>query len=302
MTCDKTKLRFLLALVVVFGLSGATAALPQQSPDVSALVKAAAENGRKSKLLAEYTYIWRIQQTDEKKGKRRQTSTTYEAYSPTLKNKGNTRFVMIKTKHDDQPLTPNKLENERQRGVERLLKAEEEAQKINQQHQEAEPPASSIGVYFSFSVNRLFGGDVTLNVKTILQNCDFDSPRQEMIDGRSAIALNFRPKPGASFSKEESFLAQSAGTVWIDAQDKIAVRVEGWPNKTSARTGQPAFVYKQMRLNDGVWLPRSIQINGLIYRELFSKLNTDFLSDFTEYKRFGSEVKDVKLKDPTKQN
>lgn len=301
MTCDKTKLFFLSALLIVFRFFGSVTASPQQTPDVPALIKAAAENGRKSKLLAEYTYIWRTQQTEEKKGKHKQSSITYEAYMPTLKNKGTTRFVMIKTKQDDQPLPPDKLEKERQRGIERLMKAEEDAQQINRQHQE-EPPANSIGVYFSLSVNRLFGGDVALNIKTILQSCDFNSLRQETIDGRPAIALDFRPKPDAKFEKEEAFLAQSVGTIWIDAKDKIVARVEGWPNKSSERKAQPAFVYKQMRLDDGVWLPSSIQINGLTYRELFGKLNTDYLSDFTDYKRFGSEVKDVKLKDPTKQN
>lgn len=301
MIYNKTKLFSLSASLIVSSLLSSATALAQQPPDVPALVKVAAENGRKSKLLTEYTYIWRTQQTSEKKGKRKESSITYEAYSPTLKNKGTTRFVMIKTKQDDQPLPADKLEKERQRGVERLMKAEEDAQQINRQHQE-EPPANSTGVYFSLSVNRLFGGDVTLNVKTILQSCDFDSPRQETIDGRSVIALGFRPKPDAKFEKEEAFLAQTVGTVWIDEKDKIVARVEGWPNKSSERKAQPAFVYKQMRLDDGVWLPSSIQINGLAYSELFGKLNTDYLSDFTDYKRFGSEVKDVKLKDPTKQN
>ncbi len=272
----------------------------QETIDVPSLVKAATENGRKSKLMTEYTYTWRMEQTIEKKGQRKQTSTTYEAYAPTLKNKGVTRFVMLKTKEDDQPLPPDKLEKERQRGIERLMKAEEETQRFNQQHQQEELPASSIGVYFSFSVNRMFGGDVMLNVKTILQNSDFSLPRREMIEGRPVIALDFRPKPDAKFDKEEAFLAQSSGTVRIDEQEKIVVRVEGWPSKSPVRGKHPAFFYQQIRLPEGVWLPSSIQINGLAYRELFGKLGTDFLSDFTDYKRFGSEVKDVKLNDPSK--
>ncbi|MDQ3010657.1 MAG: hypothetical protein M3X11_08160, partial [Acidobacteriota bacterium] len=223
----------------------------------------------------------------------------FEAYFPTLKRKGETKFVLIKTKENDRPIPAARLERERQKATERLLKGEDEAQK-----QQADGKSNdkadekSIGVYFRINAGSFFSG-ISLDVRTLMKSCDFDSPRREMIEGREAIALNFRPKVGASFEKEERYLAQSAGTIWIDATDKVLVRVEGWPRTAAARSGNPAFVYEQMRLPDGHWLPRVGRMNGTAHPALFGT-KYDFVFEFSDYKRFDSEVKDVKLDHPTK--
>lgn len=288
-----------VSVVLLLGAYTCLAAEPV-TVNVPALIKDALEHGRKTNLLNDYTYTWRIEQaTFKKNGQRESSSVTYEAYSPTIKSKGITRFVMIKTKQDDQPLPPDKLEKERQKGIEQMLRAEAEAQRVNQQHPQ-EPSINPIGVYFTLSVKRLFGDDLKLNVRTILQQFDFSAPREEVVAGRPTLVLDFRPKPDAVMPESETFLARSIGTIWIDLQNRIVIRVEGWPSDLAQRAGTPAFIYQQVRLNDGVWMPQSIRVNAATYRSFFGKMNTDFFADFTDYKRFNAEVKDVKLQDPTK--
>jgi hypothetical protein len=277
--------------------------------DIPQLIENALGNGKAARLLSEYTYTLRMaQRKADRKGRITEESETYEAYFPTLKLKGETNFVLIKTKENDRPVTPERLERERQKATERLLKGEEEAQKINKSRGDeragkqpggkdaGEDGEKNVGIYFRMNAGTMFSG-VSLDVRTLLKNCEFDSPRREMIDGREAIALNFRPKPGASFEKEERYLAQSVGTVWIDAADKVLVRVEGWPRAASTRAGNPAFVYEQVRLPDDHWLPRLGRMNCASHTALFGA-SYDFVFEFSNYQHFYSEIKDVRINKP----
>jgi len=302
-------------LLTAYSLFCAVAALAQSAPaggeslDIPKLIENALGNGRAAKLLSEYAYTMRMaQRKADRKGRITEESETYEAYFPTLKRKGETKFVLIKTKENDRPVAPERLERERQKATERLLKGEEEAQKVDNSRADekggksaewqdaGEDSGKNIGIYFRMNAGTMFSG-VSLDVRTLLKNCDFDSPRHEVIDGREAIALNFRPRPGASFEKEQRYLAQSVGTVWIDAADKILVRVEGWPRAAPTRAGNPAFVYEQVRLPDGHWLPRLGRMNCASHPTLFGA-NYDFVFEFGNYQHFYSEIKDVRINKP----
>ena len=50
-----------------------------------------------------------------------------------------------------------------------------------------------------------------------------------------------------------------------------------------------------MRLPEGVWLPRVIRINGADYQKLFDGITTDSTSTFSNFIRFSTEIKDVKV-------
>lgn len=298
-----------LLLLTGLWLFCAVAATAQSVPagssetiNIPELIANALGNGKSAKLLSEYTYTLRMaQRSADKKGRITEESETFEAYFPTLKRKGETKFVLIKTKENDRPLTSERLERERQKATDRLLKAENEAQKQQADEKPSDKPdEKSIGVYFRINAGSFFSG-VSLDVRTLMKSCEFDSPHREMIEGREAIALNFKPKAGTSFEKEERYLAQSAGTIWIDAADKVLVRVEGWPRATATHSGNsagsPAFVYEQMRLPDGHWLPRLGRMNGVAHSALLGS-KYDFVFEFSNYQRFWSEIQGVKMSKP----
>jgi hypothetical protein len=53
-----------------------------------------------------------------------------------------------------------------------------------------------------------------------------------------------------------------------------------------------------MHLPEGVWLPHVIRINGADYQTLFDGITTDTISTFSNYIRFSTEIKDVKVGQP----
>ena len=54
-----------------------------------------------------------------------------------------------------------------------------------------------------------------------------------------------------------------------------------------------------MRLPEGVWLPRVIRINGADYPTLFDGITFETISIFSNYIRFSTEIKDLKVNPPS---
>ena len=272
--------------------------------DIDALIKDALAHGKGDKLLSEYTYTlrWRERLTD-KQGVVKETTELYESYIPTLRRQGNTSAVMLKLTENGVPLPAQKVEKERQRATERLLKAEAESQKQNSRAPLAvDEPSRSKGAYFTIQVGRSGGGAVRLDMRALLLGCAFANARRAVVDGRATLALDFQPLPDARFSGELRYLAQLTGTVWIDVAERVLLRAEGWPRDAATRTGKPALLYEQMPLPDGYWLPRRAELNGDTQRAYFekagNKLGVDYSFEFADFKRFAAETQDVKLKAP----
>ncbi len=271
-------------------------AASKETLDVKALIKDALDNGRGDKLLTEYTYLMRMSEGKiDKQGQVKETSENFEAYVPTLRNRDRTSAVLLKLTEKGVPLPGDKLEKERQKAAERLLKSDADAQKYNSRNAAEFNTSKVIGAYFQVRLS----ADVDLNIKVLLRTCEFNAPRRELIDGRETIALDFSaPAATDAFEKNLRYLARTAGTVWIDVQERILVRAEGWPRAMAAHTGKPAFLYEQIRLPDGYWLTRLAQLNGATHHAVFGSLDKDVTFEFSDYKRFGAEVKDVKVGKP----
>ncbi|HSP61737.1 MAG TPA: hypothetical protein VLQ90_02020 [Pyrinomonadaceae bacterium] len=86
-------------------------------------------------------------------------------------------------------------------------------------------------------------------------------------------------------------------------------RLAGWPS-LSADTNPfnpslkpverpPAVYVEMMRLPEGIWLPRVLRINGADYQKLFDGITKESLSTFSNYIRFSTEIKDVKVNPPS---
>jgi hypothetical protein len=252
----------------------------------------------------------------DKKGHVKEESTTYEVFIPTLKSGTRGKGILVVTSRNGVPAPAVELEKARRQAGERLEKAEEKSAR------EAPPaPATDsgvkgmlpLGMYTHTTNNRSsFGmkGSAALAIHTFLRTCDLSLARREQHDGRETLIFTFTPRPDAQFADNEKYIARLTGEIWIDAQDRIVTRLIGWPilsadinpfnpSLTPIKVErQPAVFVEMMRLPAGVWLPRVVRINAADYQGLFDGISNDSISTFSNYIRFSTEIKDVKVNSP----
>lgn len=296
-------MKLLLFLLCLFFVpNGVMQTNAPSNTDLVNLIKDCRTNGKNDLLMGEYTYTWKVtQRGTDSKGKFKDEFAMYETYAPTLKHKGVTKLVLIQTHEKSQPLPADKVEKEQQKAGERLLKADTE----NQQANAKDPSLDKVedrkhlpGIYFDTTVNYGVMKNVKLSLQTILTECVFENPRDEMLNGRPAIKLNFRPPASDVFAKDEKFLAQVQGTVWIDKADRIVVKVEGRKLNPDPKDDNPVFLYQSIRVPEGKWLPERAQFNGNKNKALFNGMGGDMIFEWLDYKRFVTNAEDAKIKSP----
>ncbi|MEK6279369.1 MAG: hypothetical protein AABN95_03370 [Acidobacteriota bacterium] len=284
--------------------------------DIPALVKEAYCKGA-GDMLAEYSYVMNsLGRSKDKKGQTKEGSTTYEVFIPTLKSGTRGKGVMVVTARDGVTVPAAELEKARTEAAERLEKAEEK----NARETPSPPRTDSsvkgmlpLGMYThtTNSWSSLFKkGSAALAIHTFLKTCELTLTRRGQHDGREILVFNFTPRADAQFNDNEKYIAQLTGEIWIDAQDRIVTRLTGWPslvagipdstNPPPASGERPPAVYvEMMRLPEGIWLPRVVRINGADYQKLFDGISTESVSIFSNYIRFSTEIKDVKVNTPS---
>ena len=280
--------------------------------DIPALVKEAYCKGA-GDMMAEYSYqLNNVGRSKDKKGNTKEESTTYEVFIPTLKSGTHAKGILVVTSRNGVPVPADELEKARTQAGERLEKAEEKNARETPTAPETDPSAKGmlpLGMYTHSATNHsslTSKGSAALAIHTFLQTCEFTLARREQHDGRDTLIFNFTPRPDAQFVSNEKYIAQLTGEIWIDAQDRIVTRLTGWPSLTPNNTNQapasgerpPAVYVEMMRLPEGVWLPRVVRINGADYQKLFDGITSDSDSTFSNYVRFSTEIKDVKVNSP----
>jgi hypothetical protein len=276
--------------------------------DIPALVKEAYCKGA-GDMLTEYTYVMTsTSRSIDKKGKVKEESTTYEVFIPILKSGTRGKGILVITSHNGVPVPVEELERARLEAGKRLEKDEEK----NSLEKPSAPETASdvkgmlpLGMYTKTTNNRK-SGSAALAIHTFLRTCDLTFARREQHDGRDTLIFNFTPRPGAQFVDNEKYIAHLGGEIWIDAQDRIVVRLVGRPpvSARSARPAQPgptpveaspAVYVDMLRLPEGIWLPRILSINGADYKKLFDGITSESVTTFTNYVRFSTEIKDVQI-------
>jgi hypothetical protein len=283
--------------------------------EIPALVKEAYCKGA-GDMMAEYSYVLNSAgHSKDKKGQIKEESTTYEVFIPTLKSGTHAKGILVVTMRNGVPVPAGELEKARKEAGERLEKAEEKNARETPSPAETNPDVKGmlpLGMYTRSATNHssfTSKGSAVLAIHTFLRSCDLTLARREQHDGRETLVFNFTPRPDAQFADNEKYIAQLTGEIWIDAQDHIVTRLMGWPqltpNSTSATNpavapGErpPAVYVEMMRLREGVWLPHVVRINGADYQKLFDGINKESLSTFSNYIRFSTEIKDVKVNTP----
>lgn len=287
--------------------------------DIPALVKEAFCKGA-GDMLGNYTYVTHsIKREKDKKGKEKQETYTYDVFFPTLKSGMRTRGIQVVTSHNGVPVSPDELQKERVRAAERIEKEEEkiadESPAPSKVSSIDTPGMLPIGMYAGMTITRqtlVKKSGARLAVHTFLKSCTLTLLRREPVAGREALIFSFAPRPDAQFADNEKYIAQLTGEIWIDAADRIVVRLVGWPTSVPAAKASkdinasvlgtserpPAVHTEMMRLRSGIWLPRVNRINGADYPTLFDGITTDSTNTLSDYINFSTEVKDAKVAPP----
>jgi hypothetical protein len=283
--------------------------------DIPTLVKEAYCKGA-GDMMTDYTYVMTsVGRSKDKKGQTKEETTTYEVFIPILKGGTSGRGILLVTSHNGVPVPADELEKARVEAGKRLEKAEEKNATEKPWAPETPPEIKGmlpLGMYTRTTNNHSSLGrssSASLAIHTFLKTCDLTLVRREQHDGRETLIFNFRPRPDAQFSKDEQYIAQLTGEIWIDAEDRIVTRLVGRPTVSASNSrvaqpvalpaeAEPAVYMEMMRLPEGVWLPRVIRINGADYQKLFDGIKSESISTFSNYVRFSTEIKDVKINHP----
>lgn len=284
---------FFLALLVATPIGAQT---EKTTLEPGSLIEAALDNGARDRLMSEYTYRLKITQRQLLRGVPTIGTAFYETYAPTVKLKGETKFILLKIEENGVPVSARRLMEERQRKSEELARMDEEARQQNAAEETSNEPIRGTGKTAYFTIVGPNG--IKLSVETILQHCNFEILRTEAIGGRETRALSFRLKPETSLDPSEQWLAKAHGTIWIDLVDKVVMRLSAWSQDNVAQKNKPAAQYESQLMPDGQWLPREGQINGINNDAVFGKLDVDMTLIFSKYERFNADIQDVKITSP----
>ena len=264
-------------------------------------------------MMTEYSYTMNsVSRSKDKKGQTKEESTTYEFFIPTLKSGTRGKGISVVTSRNGVPVSANELEKDRAKAGKDLEKAEDKNARETGEAFDNDPGVKGmrpLGMYaHTTNSHSSFGGkgSAALAIHTFLRTCNLTLVRREQHGGRETLVFSFAPRADAQFNDNEKYIAQLTGEIWIDAQDRIVTRLSGWPS-LNANTALPATqpqpsaerppaVYvEMMHLPEGVWLPHVIRINGADYQKLFDGIIKDSTSTFSNYIRFSTEIKDVKV-------
>jgi hypothetical protein len=203
------------------------------------------------------------------------------------------RFVRKLVSENGVALTGERAAKEEKRVGAELEKAERERQKAAAKREKNKKPDDDPGI------------------ADFLRAAELVSPRRERLRERDTIVFDFRPRTGYKPKNDlESIVQKLTGIIWIDPLEKQVVRLEarltdsykvGGGLLASIRPGT-AFIFEQQRMEDGVWLPVFSQVNVTAKILLFKGMEMNVTQEFSNYKRFKSDVGDYKLSDKAEEN
>lgn len=131
----------------------------------------------------------------------------------------------------------------------------------------------------------------------LLDGFDFAPPVEEQLNGRQVYRIDGSPKPGYKpKSTFAAFLPRVKLRLWIDARDLQGARIEIEAVDSISFAGflvrlekGSRIVVDQTRVNDGVWLPRSVSITAAARLLVVKSLNREMEFTFSDYKKFQAD-------------
>jgi hypothetical protein len=135
-----------------------------------------------------------------------------------------------------------------------------------------------------------------VRLSAILGRYDFRATGREEVAGRTAIVLEFTPRPGATPLENDRLLRQVRGRLWVDEQETEVVRAEvanlaplkiGLGLKASVSTFSTRVEFR--KVDDAVWLPAEDETIAAGRVMLFKKFRTRVRRTYSAYRRFSVE-------------
>ena len=118
-------------------------------------------------------------------------------------------------------------------------------------------------------------------------NSVFSNARTEIRNGREMILLDFTPVPSlASEDKSTSPAAHLAGTLWIDAQDRITTRIVARITPPTGAPDDTAFVQEFARMPEGVWLSTYLRLDTSLKPEYFNGEAFEWIRERKNHQHF----------------
>jgi hypothetical protein len=276
--------------------------------DIPALVRESDFNGATShERLLDYTYTQKRtrRKLDTHSKVKDEDISIFEAY-PVMG-----MHVLIRVSKNGSPVSEAKMLEARKRAGEDLTRAETAA---TDQRTAVSKAAAGSNLKRHLSVGMMVGSSgkksvsIFWDLSDFLRLCEFSAPRRDTLNNRETIVLDFRARSGLNFPKSKSFIARLVGRLWIDKLDHVVVRLEGWIPSTApldnskglaaASPSKSAIVYEQARLPTGDWFPHYVRMNSGGDQTLFNGLNWDISFEFSDYKRFNTDIKQVEIEPP----
>ena len=213
-------------------------------------------------------------------------------------------FIHVLVRKNGVPLSPERVAKERERARKELKKAlAREAQRSSLGDADwATRAAAELGGMIDFQVsegNLFRSRGFSFSIPPFLIFSKFHTARSARFQGRDAVVLNFIPSPyllGRNASAR--VLLRLGGVVWIDAVERVVMRLEAWPVEEVEATvavAQPSprpdapVVFEQVRLPDGIWVPSLAHINTFGREKTFEGIKADVTISFSDFKLFNSE-------------
>ena len=137
--------------------------------------------------------------------------------------------------------------------------------------------------------------DVEIPLSRLLELGVFTSPRREMVNGRSAIAVAFTGNPKAkTHNDNEKIIHQVAGTVWLNEADLTVKHLEGRLLENFhvgggmvANIGKgTTFSMSKRRVNDEIWLTESLEMRGHFRLLLLFATDTHMRMQNSDFRKF----------------
>ena len=244
-------------------------------PDARALLLDVERNDKRLEALRrDYTYHVHMRQEQlNKDGSAKKTEIT-DSESLTINGVRVNRVVA----RNGIALTPGEQEKENERVDKDVARARERVAKAAGKGEETDDR-----------------GDTVLSAGRILELGRFSNERRVLWHGRPTIVLDYAGDPGAkTHSAVENVVKDLVGTVWIDEADHVLVRGEGhFLNDFKIGGGLLAdvrkgssFDFEATRVEDGAWLPATINGQGSVRVLLLAGFNGRMNVATSDYKRF----------------
>jgi hypothetical protein len=268
--------------------------------DVVALLREVSRNQDElEKRVTEYSFVQKETNREiTSKGElKKETTKVFEVFPI-----ANRAPVMKLISENGVPLSGERATKEQTRIDEEFLKAEREKDKDAQRVMKFRAERDR-----KKAAKAKEGEDDDVEISQFLKVHEFVSPRRERFRDRDAVVFDFRVRPGfKSSNREENLVSKLVGVVWIDPADKQVMRLEARLAEGFKMAGgllvnlRPgaAFMMEQTRVAEGLWLPRTAQINLSVKVLLFGGGDYNQSFEWNDYKHFSGDVGDYKLDAP----